>query len=217
MMRSHIWLPCLFLMAASCFGGTVSITGSLDAPLDLQWDPFLYVFTLADVSDVTVQSFGYSGGVNAAGATIPAGGFAPILSMFSGDGPSAVFLGLNEGASCTGCSDPLLQFAGLAAGTYTLAITAYANYPWAFADPATASTFGDGFQGLGFLGSGETTAFAVDVTTTISSGAGGAGAVPEPATVLLVGTALGTVLGARGRSFLRPGRAARQEQSKIKS
>jgi hypothetical protein len=199
MIRLHSALICIALSAASCLGGTLSVTGDFDTlGLSIQWDPYVVEFTTFATSDVLIESFGYGGGTNAQGQVIPAGGFAPIVSLFSGLGPGAVFLGLNDGVGCTGCSDPLLQLPAFPAGAYTLAVTAYANYPWAYWDPAY-STLGDGFLGLGFL-EGETTNFAVDITSDAL------GPVPEPSTALLCGTAFLAVVGMMRRFLSRPGR-----------
>jgi hypothetical protein len=183
MIRLRSALICIALSAVSCLGGTLSVTGDFDTlALSIQWDPYLVEFSNIATSDVVIQSFGYDGGTNAQGQVIPAGGFAPIVSVFSGLGSGAVFLALNDGVGCIGCSDPWLQLPALPAGIYTLAITAYSNYPWAYWDPISYSTLGDGFLGLGFL-EDETANFAVDITGDAVE------PVPEPSTALLCGAA----------------------------
>lgn len=64
---------------------TVSYTGTLAAPDQ----PALFTFTLGSAATVTLQTFGFGGGVNAAGTIIPSGGTDPFLAIFSGTGNSA--------------------------------------------------------------------------------------------------------------------------------
>jgi hypothetical protein len=61
-------------------GSGISCTGSLDTPEDV----FLETFSLASTSSVTVQTYRFGGGTNAAGTTIAPGGFDPLVALFSG-------------------------------------------------------------------------------------------------------------------------------------
>src|SRR4051794_16646241 len=134
----------LVLMWASTAGASsISLTGTLPT----SENSVTSTFTLVAASDVTIQSWGFGGGTNAAGAVIPAGGFDPLLAVFAGTGPSATilsdwlgdaifsadtFLGYegtcpNGNADTIGgspvCGDASLLLPGLAAGTYTLLLT----------------------------------------------------------------------------------------------
>jgi hypothetical protein len=68
------------LMGFSVAGvaGQFSFTGNFVNDNDVQ----LFSFTLLSPGTVTVQTWGYGGGTNAAGQVIAPGGFEPTLSMF---------------------------------------------------------------------------------------------------------------------------------------
>ncbi len=153
----------LFLLAAtavSLSAESLSYTGTLNTPQDV----FQTTFTLTATDTVTFQTWGFGGGVNAAGTTIAAGGFDPLITLFSGAGPSSMivvdgafppnpladadnlynppwsFVGNCPAAGTVAiggnndCGDVLMQ-AVLGAGTYTLVLTD-ANYmPFAIYDP----------------------------------------------------------------------------------
>jgi hypothetical protein len=122
--------------------GAISCTGTLGTPEDT----FLETFTLASSSAITVQTYGFGGGTNAAGSTISSGGFDSLVALFSGTATSATILesggnpiasadnltlysagcppaGLITVGSVAGvCGDNTLP-ASLPAGTYTLLLT----------------------------------------------------------------------------------------------
>jgi hypothetical protein len=66
----------------------ISCTGSLDSPEDV----FLETFAVLSDSTVTIQTYGFGGGINAAGAVIPAGGFDSLVAVFSGPPTNATIL-----------------------------------------------------------------------------------------------------------------------------
>jgi hypothetical protein len=68
-------------------GNTISCTGNLSAPENVFTGTFV-----ALGSSVTVQTFGFGGGTNAAGQVIPAGGFDSLVALFAGTGPTATIL-----------------------------------------------------------------------------------------------------------------------------
>ena len=161
----------------------------------------LFGFTVAAPSAVTVETWSYGGGVDALGQTIPRGGFAPVLSLFSSSG---TLIDFTVAGSCppgnldvvTGlCGDASLT-GTLGSGSYLLAVTEYFNIPNGLnlADGFLESGAGNftgpllcGVQG-GFLDSGcdrRNDNFEVDVI-----GAATAAAVPEPASIWMLGLAL---------------------------
>jgi len=71
--------------AAPAIADTTSLTGALATPEDT------YTTTINFTGDatVTLQTYGFGGGVNAMGTSIAAGGFDPFLAIFSGTGSGA--------------------------------------------------------------------------------------------------------------------------------
>jgi hypothetical protein len=143
----------LCLLAATAVGlsaESLSYTGTLSTPEDV----FETTFTLTAADTVTLQTWGFGGGTNAAGQVIAAGGFDPLIALFSGIGPSATIVvdgsnnpladadnllnppwsfvgncgpaGLVNIGGDSDCGDDYMQTA-LGAGTYTLLLTD-ANY-----------------------------------------------------------------------------------------
>lgn len=161
----------LCLFAASALGlsaESLSYTGTLSSPEIA----FQTTFTLPAAGSVTFQTWGFGGGINAAGQVIPAGGFDPLIALFSGSGPTANIVvdgSSNPLADADNLSNPPWSFVGncppagtvaigsnndcgddfmqtpLPAGTYTLLLTD-ANYiPQAIFDNGTLS---EGFVDL---------------------------------------------------------------------
>lgn len=158
-----LWTLC-FLLAAAASGSaeTFSYTGTLSSPEGV----FTGSFTLASAGTVTIQTWSFGGGTNGAGTVIAAGGFDPLIALFSGPPATASILvdgggnpladadnlynppwsyvgncppaGMVAIGASSVCGDDLLQV-GLAPGTYTLVLTD-ANYvPAAVYDDGTLS------------------------------------------------------------------------------
>jgi PEP-CTERM motif len=158
------WILCLLAAtAASLSAESLSFTGTLNTSEDV----FTTTFTLTTADTLTFQTWGFGGGTNAAGHAIAAGGFDPLITLFSGpvatatlllDGfgdqvadadnlsdPPWSFVGncpaagtVTIGSTTGNCGDDFMQ-ATLSAGTYTLLLTD-ANYiPGAFTDGGTLS------------------------------------------------------------------------------
>jgi hypothetical protein len=138
--------PALAGTVSSCTSAALAIscTGALDTPEDV----FLDTFTLPVTESLTIQTYGFGGGTNAAGATIAAGGFDSLVALFSGPATNATVLtdafsnpvasadslslfspgcppaGLVTVGSVPGnCGDNQINTASLGPGTYTLALT----------------------------------------------------------------------------------------------
>jgi hypothetical protein len=192
-----------------CAADTVSQTGTLASPEDTVLIPIV----LTSAGDVTLQTYGFGGGVNAAGTLIAPGGFDPFVGLFQGTGDGAVFVdGTSDiltnytpgcppagtvtlGGSAT-CGDVNMQFTGLAAGTYTVLLSDGEYIPFAtFEGPG--GTLGDGFvdftagvfQTCDTNGdcNNDTANWALDITTSAGSTPP---PVPEPPSVELVGMAI---------------------------
>jgi hypothetical protein len=150
--------------ASTCTGtlsGAVSCTGALNSPEDV----FLYSFGVgAGGANVTIQTFGFGGGTNAAGQHITAGGFDPLIALFSGastsatllyDGSNPVFSDDNTtqfypgcppagvvtiGSLAGQCGDDILNGISLGAGMYTL-LLADANFVPLAVNPGPAGPY----------------------------------------------------------------------------
>jgi hypothetical protein len=201
----------LVLGAVVCQASTVSDTGTFSTPEDT----VLIGVTLSTSGDITLQTFGFGGGVNGASNTIAAGGFDPFVALFQGTGPTALFLDgtadnlsnyLSEPSACppaglvtigsvTGqCGDVQLDFTGLAAGAYTVLLSD-ANYvPNAVYE--TTGYLGDGFSdltggSLPFQTCYDSTDCNTDTTNwALDITTAGTVTTPEPASFLLVGLVL---------------------------
>jgi hypothetical protein len=130
----------------------------------------LYTFTTNGNGLVSLLSTGFA-----------AGGIDPYFSLFSGSGASATFLDSNYTQAFSTGGD-FSYSATLAAGTYQVAVGAFANL--SFAENLGTGTLGDGFTSLGEPGSLYDGSYSVTLTTP----------VPEPSTGALVGLGLAAVL-----------------------
>jgi hypothetical protein len=145
-----------------------SFTGTLATPEDV----FETTFTLSSSSVVTFQTWGFGGGTNAGGQMISAGGFDPLIALFSGPVATATMYTDGSGnpladadnllnapwsfvgncppagmvaiGSDSDCGDDFMQVL-LAPGTYTLVLTDANDIPNAVYDNGALS---EGFADL---------------------------------------------------------------------
>lgn len=126
-------------VSVGAHAGSFSFTGNFTQDDNVQ----LFNFTVGAASTVTLRTWSYAGGTNAAGAAIARGGFDPILALFDGSG---VYIDQNDDGNCSfvaadivtgNCWDTYFS-APLAAGSYTVAVMQYDNF-------ANGPNLSDGF------------------------------------------------------------------------
>ena len=126
-------------MTAHIVGTTASYTGTFANDADQRE----FFFTLGSAGSVTIRTFSYAGGTNGAGATIPAGGFDPTLTVYDASGTTLL---VNQDGGCglvgkdpvtSSCWDAYIS-SMLPAGTYRVLLTQSSNLP---AGPALSDSF----------------------------------------------------------------------------
>jgi hypothetical protein len=195
-------------VSAQSFVGTLASSSSV----------FETTLTLTSTESVTLQTFGFGGGVNGAHTPIIAGGTDPFLAIFSGTGSGATILtdgmgnpfgtslDLGNYSSFMGCppaglvdfggptcGDITMRLASLAAGTYTVALSDGQYIANAVFDNGT---LGEGFTD--FTGGVFCNLANGNTACPNSSGAyaldittsGTVTATPEPATMVLLAMCL---------------------------
>jgi hypothetical protein len=164
-----------------------SFTGSLPTADTVQF----FDFTVGTQSTVTLRTWSYAGGTNAAGQMISSGGFDPILALFALPGGGLV--GENDDGGGNVPSDPVtgnnydtfLQLL-LDPGAYRVSVAAYSNF-------ANGPNLSDGFGGGGSF-DGRTNAWAFDVLNVNEAiEIPVDGAVPEPASWAMLIAGFGLV------------------------
>jgi hypothetical protein len=131
----------------------------------------LFTFNLASAGTVSFESTGYA-----------AGGISPYFTLFRGTGAGAIFAGSNYDDAVLGDGGDFLVTLSLADGDYTIALGAFENMSLA-ENYGPPGNLGDGFGGIGVPDLGTS---YYELTADIGTGP----SVPEPATVLLLGSAL---------------------------
>ena len=125
-------LVALLLCAGFAMSGaqSQSYTGSFTTDADSP----SFNFTISQSAPVTIRTFSYAGGTNAAGTAIPGGGFDPTISLFDSSGN---LITVNRDGGCGNvaadsttsfCWDSYLNVT-LPAGTYTVVLTQSENLP----------------------------------------------------------------------------------------
>ena len=145
--RVSVWITMLVAFIVGTAVPSVTNARSLTGTLTNDDDHVQYIFDATSPFVFSAQTWSFGGGVNQAGQAIPAGGFAPVLSLFS-DGSNTDLLAVAQ-AGVTGCglgrNDPGSGFCwdvalsqSLKPGKYRLVLTQDDNTP-------LGPLFGDGF------------------------------------------------------------------------
>lgn len=117
-----------------------SFTGNFTQDDNVQF----FGFVVGVTSNVTLRTWSYAGGVNAAGDSIARGGFDPILAVFNSGG---ALIGQNDDGGCglvahdsgtNRCWDTYFT-ALLSPGTYTVSVMEFDNF-------ANGPNLSDGFR-----------------------------------------------------------------------
>jgi hypothetical protein len=183
----------LVAISANATPVNYSFTGNLNGDDDVQ----LFHFSVAQTSNVTLRTWSYAGGVNAAGDTIARGGFDPILGLFDSAG-----LRINQNDdggyplvaadSVTGKYWDTYLTSLLDAGSYTVAVMQYRNFaPLHLSDPFPGSNTTN-YRDIS--GNVRNSSWAFDILNVETADVV---SVPEPAVLSLFG------LGLVGLGFMR--------------
>lgn len=189
-------------LATTAQAANFSFTGTLDTPSTVQF----FDFNVGAASDVTLRTWSYAGGVNAAGTVISRGGFDPILALFSL--PDGALVGQNDDGIGVPI-DPLSNRAwdtllnvSLEAGTYRVAVMVFPNF-------AFGPNLSDGFEGAtdfndaaGIPGGPRTNQWAFDILNV--NDAVVVPGVPEPASWALLIAGFGLTGAAMRRRRVMP-------------
>jgi hypothetical protein len=202
-------LGAALLSAAPAFATDFSYTGTFRQDDNVAF----FDFVATGTSTVTLRSFSYAGGVNSAGATIAAGGFDPILTLYDlATGNRISFQDDGSGVPVdpvTGAPFDVNFSSTLAAGTYRVALSQYNNFGGATLSDAFgragSGNFTQAYCDMGitapfcdFTGAKRTSAWAFDILG-VDTAIGPGGTVPEPATWAMMILGMGAVGGALRR------------------
>lgn len=203
-LKKIVALMTLCIAAVSANAADFSFTGTFEHDNDVQ----LFNFVVGSGSTISLRSWSYAGGTNAAGQTIVRGGFDPILALFDATGKK---ISEQDDADCpnvaadavTGaCWDTFLTTT-LGAGTYTASVQQYNNFASAslatgFAyDGAANQNFRNGF--VDAASNKRTANWAFDILNVTAAELPPEAPVPEPAPFALLGLAVVGLAAARCR------------------
>jgi hypothetical protein len=193
-------LVIISLAGGSAFAGDFSFTGNLTDGNEVQ--PFNFTVT-ENFAEVTLRTWSYAGGTNAAGAEIDRGGFDPILTLF--DASTGAIINENDDGHMTidpltgnGYDSFLMNY--FDAGSYIVTVTQSESY-------AIGPLLSNGFAGSANSNFDNRSPYwAVDILNVSDASAGDPyiSAVPESGIIAMFLAGLG-LLGWKirsGRAYL---------------
>ncbi len=201
--KKFIALAVMSIAMAGANAATFSFTGNFANDNDVQQ----FNFTVGAPSTVSLRSWSYAGGTNAAGQTIARGGFDPILSVFTSTGTllyqqDDAGCGLVAADAVTGSCWDTFFTTGLEAGNYIATVQQYDNFA---VGPLLSNGFN--FSGAGnenfrngfrdAAGNTRDSHWAFDILNV--NDADQNGNVPEPTTIALLGLGLLGFMASRRR------------------
>lgn len=187
----HIAILAMGFVTGSVNAADFSFIGNFEHDDEVQE----FNFTVsAPTSDVTLRTWSYAGGTNAAGAEVARGGFDPIVTLFDASGN---LLGENDDSglvtdSVSGNAWDSLLTRDLSAGNYTATVTQYDSF-------ANGPLLADGFQGTADMNfSGRDPHWALDISNVSSASVGASyvsevPSIPQPESYALLLAGLGLI------------------------
>jgi hypothetical protein len=205
MKNIHAVILAMGVFTGSANATDFSFTGNFEDDNEVQE----FHFVVADaVSDVTLRTWSYAGGTNAAGAEIAHGGFDPIVALF--DGSTGNLIDQNDDGHLvpdpvSGRSWDSFLTHQLPAGDYTATVTQYASF-------ANGPSLANGFPGSsGTDFASRDSHWALDILNVSSASIGDSyishtPPIPEPESYALLLAGLGLV------AFMARRRMSEQEK-----
>ena len=180
------------IVTGSANAADFSFTGNFEDDDEVQE----FHFAVTEPSaDVTLRTWSYAGGTNAAGTEIARGGFDPIVTLFNSSTGS--FIANNDDGAIivdpvtNNSYDSFLQ-RNLSAGSYTATVTQFSSF-------ASREFLHEGFQGAGRTNFGSRDSYwALDILNVSSASLGDSyisqtSPIPEPESYALLLAGLGVV------------------------